>query len=97
MISESSDNPPAHDICSQENRKHDRGENGYERAAKENDFESGTDEYRSVKQNHPAESRFFDLCGAARNHLLLMAARNLQLRNAKQSYGHEQAQKRDDA
>ena len=50
-----------------------------------------------MKQDHPAKSGFFYFRRAARNHLLLMTARYLQLHNAEQSHGHEQAEKRDDA
>src|SRR5208282_4709113 len=50
-----------------------------------------------MKQDHPAKSGFFYFRCATRNHLLLMTARYLQLHNAEQSHGHEQAEKRDDA
>src|SRR5580704_8235028 len=97
MISESSDDPPANNVCGKKNHKHGRGENGDERAPKKDDFKSSANQHGSVKQDHPAESRFFDLRSAARDHLSLMPARNLQLHDAQQSHGHEQAEKRDDA
>jgi hypothetical protein len=62
-----------------------------------NDFDCSADEHGSVKQDHPAKSRFFYFCCAPRNHLSLMAARYLQLHNAEQSDSDEQAEKRDDA
>jgi hypothetical protein len=64
---------------------------------KKKNFERGANEHRGVKQNHPAESGFFNLCRAARDHLSLMASRDLQLHNAKQCHGHKKAEKRDDA
>src|SRR5580704_2728494 len=97
MIAQRADHPPANDIRGEKYRKHCRSEKGDERATKEDDLERGADEDSGVKQDHPAESGFFYFCGASRDHLLLMTARNLQLDDAEQSHGHEQAEKRDDA
>src|SRR3984893_11987115 len=97
MLSEGADHPPAHDICRQENHKHDRGENRDQRAPKQHNLQRGTDEYGGMKQDHPAKSGLFDLCRAARDHLLLMTPRYLQLHDAEQSHGQQKAEKRDDA
>src|SRR5580658_8277830 len=64
---------------------------------KEQDFESGADQHRGMQQDHPAKSRLVNFCGSARDHLSLMTARDLQLRNAEHSHGHQQTEKRDDA
>src|SRR4029077_1090596 len=62
-----------------------------------NPLQRGAEPDRGVQRDHPAKPGFVNLSGAPRDHLLLMPARNLQLDNAKESHGHQQAEERDGA
>src|SRR6267378_4951975 len=85
MLTHRSHNPETDCIGCKKQQQHDSSENGDERPAEKNNFQSGSDEDRGVHKHHPAELRLLDFGSAIRGHLLLMSAGDTQLENAQES------------
>src|SRR5579864_1864408 len=95
VIAQGADDPPTDGVRSQKNCEHRRGEKRDEGPLEQNDLQRGAHQDGGVQEHHPTKARFIDFGRAARDKLLLMAARNAQLEQAQRRDSREQQEKSD--
>src|SRR6266849_5031072 len=96
VLAERTNDPPAHGIGRQEDRKHRSSEPQNERTPEKDDFHCGPKQHGSVQKNHPAEFRLIHFHRAKRGHFPLMPLGDAQLDQPQRRHGEEQTEKRDD-